>query len=64
MKEQLQKRLVQLKADFDVGQKTLAEKKQEVGNLEATLIRIQGAVMVLEEELKKAEESSKDDKKI
>ena len=64
MKEQLQKRLVQLKADFDVGQKTLAEKKQEVGNLEATLIRIQGAVMVLEEELKKAKESSKDDKKI
>ena len=56
MKGQLQKRLVQLKADFDVGQKTLAEKKQEVGNLEATLIRIQGAVMVLEEELKKAEE--------
>ena len=57
MKEQLQKRIIQLKTDFGAGQKMLAEKRQEIGNLEATLIRIQGAVTVLEEELKKAEET-------
>lgn len=60
MKEQLQKRLIQLKTDFDAGQKMLNEKRQEAVNMEATLIRIQGAVTVLEEELKKAEEIPKE----
>jgi hypothetical protein len=60
MKEQLQKRLIQLKTDFDAGQKMLSEKRQEAVNMEATLIRIQGAVTVLEEELKKAEEIPKE----
>jgi hypothetical protein len=57
MKELAEKKLAELKADFEKGNQLLSQKQQEVSNLMSTLVRIQGAVAVLEDLLKeKAEE--------
>ncbi|NEO35621.1 MAG: hypothetical protein F6J90_04525 [Moorea sp. SIOASIH] len=53
MKEQLEKRLTQLKAEFESGQKVLADLEAKQANVRETLLRIQGAIQVLEEELTK-----------
>jgi hypothetical protein len=57
MREQIEQRLQQLKAEFETGQKMLAELEQKKANLEQTLLRISGALQVLEE-LLTAEEPS------
>ena len=49
MREQLEQRLQQLKAEFETGQKMVAELEQRRANLEQTLLRITGAIQVLEE---------------
>jgi predicted nuclease with TOPRIM domain len=54
MKEQLEKRLGELKAEFESVQKMLAELELREANMRAVLQRISGAVQVLEEELAKA----------
>jgi len=54
MKEQLERRLNELKAEFEAGQKMLAEIESRRAELRTTLTRIGGAVQVLEEELAKA----------
>jgi predicted nuclease with TOPRIM domain len=54
MKDQLVQRLTVLKAEFEAGQKMLAELESKQAELRNTLIRISGAVQVLEEELAKA----------
>ncbi len=59
MKEQLEKRLNELKSEFESGQKTLADLEARQMNLRNTLLRISGAIQVLEEEL--ARESKHDD---
>lgn len=51
MKEQLEQRLQSLKAEFDSGQKMLAELEAKQTNLRSTLFRISGAIQVLEEML-------------
>jgi hypothetical protein len=68
MKEQLQNRLEELKREFEVGQNKLRELESEEVNLRQTLLRISGAIQVLDEELKlaagsepQAEESLKAD---
>lgn len=53
MKEQLDKRLKELKTEFESGQKVLAELTAKEINLRNTLFRISGAIQVLEEELNK-----------
>jgi uncharacterized coiled-coil protein SlyX len=53
MKEQLEQRLKELKNEFETGQKTLAELEARQANLRNTLLRISGAIQVLEEELAK-----------
>jgi hypothetical protein len=53
MREQLESRLAQLKAEFEAGQKVLAELEAKQVSLRDTLLRISGAVQVLEEELAK-----------
>ncbi|WP_198954369.1 MULTISPECIES: hypothetical protein [Moorena] len=47
MKEQLEKRLNQLKAEFASGQKVLADLEAKQANVRETLLRIQGAIQVL-----------------
>ncbi|MBN8592393.1 MAG: hypothetical protein J0M33_11560 [Anaerolineae bacterium] len=54
MIDQLQKRLDELKAEFEMGQKKLGEVEAQASNLRNTLLRISGAIQVLEEELEKS----------
>ncbi|HEY0735980.1 MAG TPA: hypothetical protein VGD69_13790 [Herpetosiphonaceae bacterium] len=51
MRERLESRLAALKAEFEAGQKMLAELEAKQASLRDTLLRISGAVQVLEEEL-------------
>ena len=51
MKARLEKRLEELRAEFETGQKKLAEIEAQAGSLRETLLRIAGAIQVLEEEL-------------
>lgn len=51
MREQLEQRLTQLKAEFEAGQKMLAELEAKQRTLRETMLRISGAIQVLEEEL-------------
>ena len=51
MREKLEKRLAELKAEFASGQKVLADLEAKQANVRETLLRIQGAIQVLEEEL-------------
>ncbi len=51
MKQQLEHRLKELRSEFESGQKALAELEAKQMNLRNTLLRISGAVQVLEEEL-------------
>lgn len=53
MKEQLEQRLKELKAEFESGQKMLAELEARQTTLRESLLRISGAIQVLEEELAK-----------
>jgi hypothetical protein len=53
MKQQLEQRLEELRAELEAGQKTLAELESKEKNLRNTLLRISGAIKVLEEELGK-----------
>ncbi len=55
MREQLKRRLDELKEEFESGQKMLAEAESRAENLRQSLLRISGAIQVLEEELGKAE---------
>jgi hypothetical protein len=53
VRDQLERRLEQLKAEAESGQKTLAAIDARRAELHATLLRISGAILVLEEELAK-----------
>ena len=53
MKEQLEQRLKELKTEFEAGQRMLAEQEAKLANLRESLLRINGAIQVLEEELSK-----------
>ncbi|NEN88023.1 MAG: hypothetical protein F6K48_03475 [Okeania sp. SIO3H1] len=56
MKQRLQQRLQELTAEFESGQKVLTELDDKRTNVQNTLLRIQGAIQVLEEELAKENE--------
>jgi predicted nucleic acid-binding Zn-ribbon protein len=49
MKEQLEQRLQKLKSEFESGQKMLSDLETQQENLKTTLLRISGAIQVLEE---------------
>ena len=49
MKEQLEKRLAALKSEFEAGQKMLTDLEKKRTELENTLLRISGAIQVIEE---------------
>ncbi len=49
MQAQLEQRLSELKAEFEAGQKMLAELEAKQVNIQQTLLRISGAIQVLEE---------------
>ena len=49
MREQISNRLQELQTEFEVGQKVMAELEIRQANLRSTLLRIGGAMQVLEE---------------
>lgn len=49
MRKQLEQRIAELRAEFDAGQKMLAELEQKRDSLQQTLLRISGAIQVLGE---------------
>lgn len=51
MQEQLQKRIDELKKEFQAGQARLRELETEQAYLRETMLRISGAIQVLEEML-------------
>ena len=63
MKEQLKQRLKELKAEFEAGQKKLAEVQAQQADLQNTLLRISGAIQVLEEVLAKIDQPAERDDK-
>lgn len=64
MKKQLRKRLQELRSEFESGQKTLADLETKRTSLKETLLRISGAIQVLEEELTKCENNLSDEEKL
>jgi len=54
MQERVEIRLAELKKEFESGQKMLADLEAKQVNLRSTLLRISGAIQVLEEVLAKA----------
>jgi hypothetical protein len=55
MREQIERRLEELRLEYEAGAKLLAELETKQANVRATLTRISGAIQVLEEELAKAD---------
>lgn len=55
MNEQLQKRLMELKNEYAAGEERLAALNAETTQLRDTMLRISGAIQVLEEELSKSD---------
>jgi predicted nuclease with TOPRIM domain len=49
MKQLLEQRLKELRAEFESGQKMMADLESKQANLRDTLLRISGAIQVLEE---------------
>lgn len=49
MRETLQNRLKELKTEFEAGQKMLADLEARQANVRETLLRMSGAIQVLEE---------------
>ena len=56
MRERMQHRLDELKREFEVGQARLRELEAQQAQLRETLLRISGAIQVLEEALSDADE--------
>jgi uncharacterized coiled-coil protein SlyX len=54
MQDQLEKRLAELRQDFETGKKKLEGLEAEAAELRQVLLRISGAIQVLQEELRKA----------
>lgn len=63
MKDQLQRRLKELKAEFEAGQRILADLDAKRANLQESMLRISGAIQVLEEELAKAAQAAEGEEK-
>jgi uncharacterized coiled-coil protein SlyX len=58
MRQQLEERLQSLKSEFAVGQQRLADLEAQAANLRDTLLRISGAIQVLEEELSQPDQDA------
>jgi hypothetical protein len=58
MREQVERRVSELKAEQNKGQQMLAELESQAAELRQTLLRISGAIQVLEEML--AEQAQQD----
>jgi septal ring factor EnvC (AmiA/AmiB activator) len=60
MKERLEERLRELREEFERGQQMLARLEKEQAGVRDSLLRIGGAIQVLEEELAREEKPRED----
>ena len=60
MREQMQLRLGELKKEFEIGQQRLQETEKQQAALRETMLRISGAIQVLEEVLANGERRQDD----
>jgi predicted nucleic acid-binding Zn-ribbon protein len=60
MRTQIQKRLAQLRAEFEAGENVLAELEAKQTNVRETLLRISGAIQVLQELLADSQSVTED----
>ena len=60
MRERLEQRLQELKTEFGKGEQTLQELEEQAAAVRQTLLRISGAIQVLEEELGYADQPQED----
>lgn len=51
----LEERLTQLRSQYDTGRKQLEQLQQKQNEIQVTLLKISGAVQVLEEEIQKSQ---------
>jgi prefoldin subunit 5 len=63
MRGKLEQRLKQLKAEYEAGQKMLAELEAKQASVRETVLRIRNAIEVLEEELAKTDQSPSEQSK-
>jgi chromosome segregation ATPase len=56
MREQIERRLQELREEYDAGTRLLSDLESRRASIQATLTRISGAIQVLEEELSKADQ--------
>ena len=59
MRAQLEQRLIELKSEYETGQKMLADLEAKKADLQTTLLRISGAIQVIEEVLAEEPEEAK-----
>ncbi|HSN75400.1 MAG TPA: hypothetical protein VL334_10000 [Anaerolineae bacterium] len=59
MRPQLEQRLAELKSEYEAGQKMLADLEAKKADLQTTLLRISGAIQVLEDLLAEEREEEK-----
>jgi len=64
MKEKLKQRIQSLTTEYEAGQKMLAELEAKQANLRSTLLRIGGAIQVLEELLSEEPEGNDIDSEV
>ena len=64
MRKQLEQRLETLKAEFSSGQKMLADLEAQQEKIRITLLRISGAIQVLEELLVEVKSENKEDQSL
>ena len=60
MRQQLEERLTSLRTELEAGERVLADLETQRANLRETMLRISGAIQVLEEELAKARQARPD----
>lgn len=60
MKEQLENRLSELKSEYETGQQVLVGLGEKQAELRSTLLRISGAIQVLEELMKEEPEGAQE----
>jgi predicted nuclease with TOPRIM domain len=58
MREHLMRRLAELRTEFEAGQKMLLELQAQQTNLRETMLRLSGAIQVLEEELERTHQAN------
>jgi predicted nuclease with TOPRIM domain len=59
MRTQLERRVTELESEYEAGQKMLADLETKKADLQTTLLRIGGAIQVLEELLAEEQEKEK-----